>query len=292
MQTDQIDTFLDLCETRSFNRTAERLGVTQSTVSGRIKALEDELGERLFDRSRAGTDLTTAGLRFEPHARTFKHGWAVALNAVRNTVDAAYRLRIGLQHDLVGDRIGAWLAVIREALPEASLYVEADFSTQMCDDIGRGEMDVAIVFTPKNLPDLHFETLGEMSYRMVSAETDQLSEVDVDSYILPNYSPAFARTHHILHPELSGATVSSGQATVIMGLLADLGGSTYLPENSIDPLLETGRFRQVRRAPVITQPVYGAIHLRNRHRAPHRRILRLLSDELARVGLPAPPVAR
>ena len=39
MQIELIDTFLDLCETRSFNRSAERLGITQSTVSGRIRSL-------------------------------------------------------------------------------------------------------------------------------------------------------------------------------------------------------------------------------------------------------------
>ena len=64
MQPEQIETFLDLCQTRSFNRTAERLGVTQSTVSGRVAALEEALEVRLFDRSRAGTALTPEGRRF------------------------------------------------------------------------------------------------------------------------------------------------------------------------------------------------------------------------------------
>ena len=58
MQIELIDTFLDLCDTRSFNRTAEKLGVTQSTVSGRIRALEALLERTLFTRSRAGTELT------------------------------------------------------------------------------------------------------------------------------------------------------------------------------------------------------------------------------------------
>ena len=73
MQPDQIDTFLDLCETRSFNRSAERLGVSQSTVSGRVAALERYLGVVLLRRSRSGCDLTTEGLRFEPHARALRH---------------------------------------------------------------------------------------------------------------------------------------------------------------------------------------------------------------------------
>ena len=65
MQSDQIETFLDLCDSRSFNRTAERLGITQSTVSARIAALEASLDARLFNRSRAGTDLTVEGPSLE-----------------------------------------------------------------------------------------------------------------------------------------------------------------------------------------------------------------------------------
>ena len=53
MQIELIETFIDLCDTRSFNRTAEKLGVTQSTISGRIRALEAILERTLFTRSRA-----------------------------------------------------------------------------------------------------------------------------------------------------------------------------------------------------------------------------------------------
>ena len=73
MQTELIDTFLDLVETRSFHRTAERLNVTQSTISARVLALEQSVGARLFTRSRAGTNLTTEGLKFEAHARGMRH---------------------------------------------------------------------------------------------------------------------------------------------------------------------------------------------------------------------------
>ncbi|MGB3177153.1 MAG: LysR family transcriptional regulator, partial [Albidovulum sp.] len=82
MQIELIETFLDLCESRSFNKTAERIGVTQSTISGRVKSLEATLGHRLFIRSRAGTQLTTEGLRFAPHARSLLHGWTEARHAI------------------------------------------------------------------------------------------------------------------------------------------------------------------------------------------------------------------
>ncbi|WKL39445.1 LysR family transcriptional regulator (plasmid) [Sinorhizobium meliloti] len=53
MNLDLIDTFLDLLETGNFNRTAERLETTQSTISGRVKALEQAVGAKLFS-ARAG----------------------------------------------------------------------------------------------------------------------------------------------------------------------------------------------------------------------------------------------
>jgi DNA-binding transcriptional LysR family regulator len=63
MNLDLLDTFFDLLETRNFNRTAERLGTTQSTVSMRVRALETAVGAKLFQRGRAGATPTASGTR-------------------------------------------------------------------------------------------------------------------------------------------------------------------------------------------------------------------------------------
>ena len=126
MQIELIDTFLDLCETKSFNQTAERLGMTQSTISGRVKSLERAVGVRLFRRSRSGTALTTQGLRFEPHARSLRHDWITALNATRDTAMAGVTIRIGLQHDLMGVNIKQLVERLRAMLPDTALLFETD----------------------------------------------------------------------------------------------------------------------------------------------------------------------
>jgi DNA-binding transcriptional LysR family regulator len=146
----------------------------------------------------------------------------------------------------------------------------------MCAEIEEGHLDLALIFTPKPLPDLHFESLGEIAYRMVSTEADRVAEVRPDRYILPNYSPAFARTHALLHPGLAAAQVGSGQNAAVSGLLLRLGGSTYLLEATARAIVGTGQAREVRDAPPITQTVFAAVHLRNRHRPTHRRLVRLL----------------
>ncbi|ABD54512.1 LysR family transcriptional regulator [Jannaschia sp. CCS1] len=279
MQIDQIETFLDLLETQSFNRTADRLDVTQSTVSGRVKALEKALGERLFERSRSGTQPTTAALRFETHARVLRRAWADGQADVK-PFGTAVMLRIGIQHDLIDNHVADWLAALRQALPECGFYVDGDYSTQMCRDLETGALDLGVVFTPRPSPDLYFESMGEVTYQMVSTAQTSLPQIDPTNYILPNYAPAFAQTHAALLPGLSLGSVSSGQAAAVRGLLIALGGTTYLPTEMVSALITEGIAHHVPGAPDITQPVFVAMHLRNRHRAGYRRMANVLRDRV------------
>jgi DNA-binding transcriptional LysR family regulator len=61
--------FLALCETRHFGRAAQQLGTTQPNLTRQIRALELELGTRLFSRDRRRVDITDAGRTIEPLAR-------------------------------------------------------------------------------------------------------------------------------------------------------------------------------------------------------------------------------
>jgi DNA-binding transcriptional LysR family regulator len=274
MQIELIDTFLDLIETRSFNRTAERLGVTQSTVSARLVALEEALGVRLFTRSRAGTQLSTDGLRFEPHARLIRQDWTRARRAVGEKGTAALSLRLGIQNDLSAAYLGDLIADFRKLLPDTAFYVEPDYSTQMCSDLIAGASDFAVMFTPKPHPDLFFTTVGEIPYRLIATTARTLAEVVPDTYILANFSPAFEAAHRQWLPGLSVAPLSVGQSTAVSGLLRALGGAGYVMEATARAMVAEESFAFVTDAPVIRQPVYAAMHLRDRTSSLHRQLLR------------------
>lgn len=279
MQIELIDTFLDLVDTRSFNRTADRMGVTQSTVSARVKALEQALETTLFRRSRAGTDLTTEGLRFETHARMLRQEWIAARRAVLPSGDAALTLRLGIQNDLAAATLGTLVAAFRQALPQTAFYIEPDYSTQMCNDLVTGALDFAVLFTPKAHPDLHFASVGEIACRLVSSHARTKAEVDPSTMIFAHFSPAFERTHRILLPELSEAPLSVGQSTAVAALLLAMGGSGYVMPDAARMLVDTGRFRVVSDAPVIQQPIHAAMHLRNRHTRLHRKLTQLVGRQ-------------
>ncbi len=284
MQTDWIDTFLDLLDTGSFHRSAERLGVGQSTISARIKALESEMGARLLTRSRAGTRPTTAGLQFAPEARAIRRLWQGALQQVRGSGTHAVTVRLGIQHDLAGGELGLWLADLRARLPECAIYLEPDYSTQMCADLETGALDFAVMFTPRAHPDLHVVTLGELRYRMVSTSADSLAQVAADSYIRGNYAPAFATSHSATLPRLADTSLASGQAAAVAGMLRSIGGSAYLPQTMARALAAEGVVRLVGDAPVLTQPVHGAMLLSMRTRRLQVALLDITRRRLATMG--------
>ncbi|PJF08271.1 LysR family transcriptional regulator [Pseudorhodobacter sp. MZDSW-24AT] len=273
MQIEQIDTFLDLIETRSFHRTAERLGLTQSTVSARLVALEQAVGARLFTRSRAGAQLTTEGLKLEPHARLLRQEWTMARRAVLANGTAALTLRIGVQNDLAPAHLGALVADFRALLPQAALYIEPDYSTQMCADLVTGTLDVALLFTPKPQPDLYFESLAELPYRLISTRADTLATLAPETYVSANFSPAFEAAHRQLLPHLAATALSVGQSSAVALLLAQMGGAGYVMDSQARALTAAGGYHLVPDAPVIHQPVYGAIHLRNRTATTHKRLM-------------------
>ncbi len=281
MQIDLLETFLDLVETRSFNRSAERLGVTQSTVSARIVALEQALGSKLFTRSRAGTDLTVEGTRFEPHARTLRHEWHEARRRIQVPDRAAHLIRLGIQNDLAAQHIGEWIADFRRALPDTAFYIEPDYSNQMCADVLTGTLDFAVMYSPKPHPDLHFSELGEVLYRMVSTDTDRRAGVNPDTFIFAHFSPLFQTMHRELTPEFATAAVSVGQSATVASLLNAMGGAGYVLDRTATQLIASGRFREVTDAPVLRQPVYAATHLRHRVTPLHRKLHRIVQRRLS-----------
>jgi DNA-binding transcriptional LysR family regulator len=281
MQIDLLDTFLDLAETRSFHRTAEKLGITQSTVSARVAALEQAVGSRLFDRSRAGTDLTPEGRRFEPHARALRHEWNEAKRRIVVPQQAAHLVRLGIQNDLAALYLGDWVAGFRRAVPNTAFYIEPDYSNQMCADLLTGILDFAVMFSPKPHPDLHFESVGEVAYHMVSTEAATLAEVTPARFVFAHFSPAFEEMHRQVTPDLAAAPVSVGQSGSVVSLLLAMGGSGYVLERTAEDLVAAGRVRKVADAPVLRQPVFAALHIRHRIAPLHRRLRRVVFRRLA-----------
>lgn len=82
MDFDQLETFLEVARHTSFSRAAEKRFRTQPAISAQIRALEEEVGARLFDRSGGRVALTAAGKVFQRYAEEALESRRAALAAV------------------------------------------------------------------------------------------------------------------------------------------------------------------------------------------------------------------
>src|SRR5690606_21091600 len=106
--------------------------------------------------------------------------WHEAARAVESAGTYEHAMRIGIQQDVAAEHAGGWLQAVRADMPTTSFYMEVDYSGQMNRDLASGDLDLAILYTPHYLPDLHYERIGEMSYLLVSTISPRLSDLSVE----------------------------------------------------------------------------------------------------------------
>lgn len=259
-------TFLDVMKTGNFNRTAERLNITQSTVSARIKELEEELNVRLFERGRGGAEPTAAGRKFESYCTSAIALWTHACRDVRLSKDYSGELNIYGQLSLVNYCMLEWAETMRRSAPNVSLYFEVNFSVQIQRDVLAGKADIGIVFAPQYQPDLQVAEIGRENYVMLSTQTSTLSHVDPAHYIKVCYTPCFERYHDEHLPNLTHPPLSAGSDDLAIGFLTRFGGTLYLPNFAVDNVQSRlPDLKIVEDAPVVPLPIYSVVHIRKCH---------------------------
>jgi DNA-binding transcriptional LysR family regulator len=272
-------TFLDVMETGNFNRTAERMNIMQSTVSARIRQLEETLGTRLFERGRGGAEPTSSGRRFEGHCRAFLTLWGHARRDVLVGSVSRQRLHISCQYSLVRAYLIDWIDRLRNADANLDLHVEINFSAQIQRDILSGETDIGIMFAPQMAPDIQIADLGSADFVMVSTDHQILAEVKLGRYIKVAYTSAFERALDEALPELAFPDIVIGSDDLAIELLGRHGGTLYLPRFAFSGAQsKVPGLQIVRDAPLIPQSVFSAVHLRRKRDPLVINAVRLLKE--------------
>ena len=254
MDIDQARTFLTIAGCGSFLEAARRLHLTQSTVSARVRRLEEELGVRLFVRNRAGATLTVGGRRFAEYAKRL----VLTAEQARHHVGlpGRYRatLRIGGRIALWEGLLPAWVRWMREQAANVALRGEIGFEEDLMRRLIDGTLDIGLMYSPNHSPGLIVEHLFDETLMLVSSRAGDTHPGD--DYIYVDWGPAFDIQHTQSYPDLEPPPQVVSVGWLGVQLMLANGGACYLPARMAEPLIAAGRLYAVADAPRYPLPTY------------------------------------
>lgn len=266
MDTILLQTFLEVSQTRNFGKASENLCVSPSTVSARIRQLEQHLGLSLFTRKHHEVALTPAGERMERHARFILQAWERAYEDTALSERHQRRLVVAGVASLWDIFLQSWLDGIYRDFPNLGIRAEESTPLRVVDKLEKRMNDLGFIYEPPTIKDVAVEPVAEVPLRLVSSEPDLAVEQAIgEGYIRVEWGSTFATLHETYFPQrlLARGRVNSGR--IALNLILQCGGAAYLPASVIEPHVATGRLYPVIEAPVIEMKAYAAYSLQSEH---------------------------
>ncbi|WP_152760928.1 LysR substrate-binding domain-containing protein [Paraburkholderia franconis] len=135
--------FVTVAETGGVSAAAARLSRTQAAVSMQLRRLEDDIGQRLLERSPRGVRLTEAGHRLLPYAHAILGAGEDARRAL-DAGDVAGTVRLGMLEDVAVGRLPRALRRFSAAHPQVALEIVVDASAALSQRLADGALDVLV----------------------------------------------------------------------------------------------------------------------------------------------------
>jgi DNA-binding transcriptional LysR family regulator len=158
----QLSYFKKVAETRSISRASEELLLTQPAVSKQIKALEDELGEKLFDRIGKKVFLTRTGEVLYAYAEKILRSIQEAKTAVKDmSAECSGELVIGTSDHISLHRLPDLLKRYISAFPKVDLKLRCHRSETILDMVNKNLVDLGVITLPKAALKLVSKTIWE-----------------------------------------------------------------------------------------------------------------------------------
>ncbi|MEV4477345.1 LysR family transcriptional regulator [Nonomuraea sp. NPDC049504] len=145
----QLRYFVAVAEESSYTRAAERLLISQQSLSQQIALLERMLGAKLFDRGTRGTRLTAVGVLFLPEARAVLDRADEAIDVVARAVRGEIgSLRLAFLATTTNHLLPPVVRAVRKRLPGISLTTEETTIAPLVEGVLKGRCDVAFTRPP------------------------------------------------------------------------------------------------------------------------------------------------
>lgn len=168
-----------VAETCHFGKASERCFVSQPTLSGQIKKLEEELGVTIFERTKRSVELTPTGAEIVDHARkVIEQADAIEQLARAHQDPLAGPLRVGIIPTISPYLIPLILTPLKKHYPRLKLVLTEDVTERLLQRLHSHELDVAIIATPVDPSDLATIQLFDEPFWLAHPRNHQLYTKD------------------------------------------------------------------------------------------------------------------
>ncbi len=256
MDTELARTFLTVVSAGNFVKAAERLFITQSTVSSRIQSLEQQLGCKLFVRNKAGTSLTACGRQFQKHAVILTRTVEQARQSVGTPHGYRASLKIGARFGIWEELLLRWLGVMRATTPDLAVTAEIGFEEELMLGLVDGRIDIGVMYTPQSRPGLVVEPLLEEVLVLVMSDAGSGGQVMGANYVYVDWGAEFRSRHSESFPDFTGSGLTANVGWLGLQHILEFGGSGYFPRRLVQAHINSGRLHLADQAPVFRLPAY------------------------------------
>ena len=277
MDTLLLKTFLEVTRTRHFAKAAENLHVAPSTISTRIRQLEQNLGLKLLIRNHQQVAVTPAGERLMKHARLILSAWDRAFEDVALSEQLKKRLVIAGPSSLWDIFLQDWLNILYRERTNIGLRAEESSPLRVVEKLDRGLIDLGFLYEQPKIQDMSVVEIQDITLILVADKPDLPAQKAMsEGYIRVEWGTTFNVIHEAYFIDRPLAAVRVNSARIALELILKAGGCAYLPKKMVEKYLATEQLYTVKDAPEIPMQAYAAYSLHGENKDLIRQLLKLI----------------
>jgi DNA-binding transcriptional LysR family regulator len=272
----QLAYFRKVAETSSLSRAAAELHITQPAVSKQIRSLEDELGERLFDRIGKKVFLTRAGEVLLTHVDRILRSVDEAKTAVRDlSAECSGELVIGTSDHISIHRLPDVLKACITAFPKIDLKLRCHRSETILELVAKNQVDLGVITLQKTPPNITSRVIWKdpmslvvpVGHPLTSAKRVRLKDIVQHGMILTEHATetrkmvddVFAAQGLTPNVAMEVAYIETIKSLVRTGL-----GIAILPDRAVDAEVKSGALMRLRITDAAFTRNLGVVYLKDK----------------------------
>jgi len=253
MDFEQLRAFYTLAQTKNFTKAAEMLHLVQSTVTMRIKQLEEKVGKPLFIRDKRSVEITQAGLTLLPYAERILQLSHEALNEVASLQPYEDYLSVGSLNAIWTSTLEPVLKTYHNRYPSIALNTKTGRSSDVIQYLLDNVIQIGIVYVPPSLPNFDVIPTWEDEVVLVCASDSPYAAMNqVDASELRNlpllymsWGPPFNEWIRQTLPRNYVPRINVDKAELAIDLVKEGLGVSLLTRSTVHAELTAGTLKEL-----------------------------------------------